>query len=101
MSVGFSTYGNKHLYSDTFGRSHVLEKTDLATLDKLFDSATFVTKSRLSKPRKDEIKRFYYYKTELHGLTVYLNVGETDYIKRSGKIIHHRFLYSVTDKIKE
>lgn len=101
MSVGFSTYGNKHLYSDTFGRSNVLEKTDLATLDKLFDSATFVTKSRLSKPRKDEIKRFYYYKTELHGLTVYLNVGETDYIKRSGKIIHHRFLYSVTDKIKE
>lgn len=35
IKVGFSTYGNKHLFSDTFGRSKVLEKEDLVSLDKV------------------------------------------------------------------
>ena len=101
MSVGFCTYGNKHLYSDTFGRAAGLRKEDLASLDQLLSSATFVTKASLSKPRTDDIKRFYYYRVELHGRTVYLNVGETDYIRRNGKMVHHRFLYSITNSIKE
>lgn len=101
ISVGFSKFGNKHLYSDTFRRSQVLEKDDLANLDKLLASATFVKKAELSKPRNnDKIKRFYYYKATLHGKTVYLNVAETDVVKKRGKIAHDRFLYSVTDNIK-
>lgn len=101
MSVGFSKFGNKHLYSDTFHRSQVLGKDDLASLDKLLAAATFVKKAGLSKTRNnDKIKRFYYYKATLHGKTVYLNVAETDVVKKRGKIAHDRFLYSVTDKIK-
>lgn len=101
MQVGFNTYGNKHLYSDTFGRSKVLEKDDLENLDALLDNAKFVTKSSIYKPRKnDDIKRFYYYKATLHGKTVYLNVAETDFKTKHGKIWHNRFLFSVTDTLK-
>lgn len=100
MNVGFSIYGNEHLYSDTFGRCSVLTKDDLSSLDSLLAKAEFIKKVTKSKPRRDKIKRFYYYKAELHGRTVYLNVGETDIKSRTGKIRHDRFLYSITDSIK-
>lgn len=100
MSVGFSKYGNKHLYADTFGRSSVLTKDDLASLDSLLAGAKFIKKVSKSKPRRDRIERFYYYEAELHGRKVYLNVGETDIISRTGKIRHDRFLYSITDTIQ-
>lgn len=100
MNVGFSKYGNKHLYSDTFGRSSVLTKDDLASLDSLLAGAKFIKKVAKSKPRRDRIERFYYYEAELHGRKVYLNVGETDIISRTGKIRHDRFLYSITDTIQ-
>ena len=101
MSVGFSKYGNKHLYSDTFGRSKILQKEDLKEVNKLLETATFVKKVGLSKTRKDDIKRFYYYKVELHGKTVYMNVAEMDKECSFNKYNHKRFLYSITDKIKE
>ena len=100
MNVGFSKYGNKHLYADTFGRSSVLTKDDLASLDSLLAGAKFIKKVAKSKPRRDRIERFYYYEAELHGRKVYLNVGETDIISRTGKIRHDRFLYSITDTIQ-
>lgn len=101
MKVGFNTYGNRHLYADTFGRSSVLKKEDLTNLDKMLEEAQFVRKAGLYKERRDKIKRFYYYKTEIRGKEAYLNVGETDYINKRGKIKHERFLYSVTDTIKK
>ena len=100
MSIGFRKEGNKHLYSDTYGRSKVLQKEDLKEVYKLFGKAKFVKKVVLSKTRKDNIKRFYYYEATLHGKTVYLNVAETDFVNKYGNIKHERFLYSVTDKIK-
>ena|SRR5574344_1177731 len=63
--------------------------------------AQFIKKVGLSKQRKDDIKRFYYYKSTLRGKTIYLNVAETDFIQNDGKLIHKRFLYSVTDKLKQ
>lgn len=100
MNVGFSKYGNKHLYADTFGRSSVLAKDDLASLDSLLARAKFIKKVAKSKPRRDRIERFYYYEAELHGRKVYLNVGETDIVSPTGKIRHDRFLYSITDAIR-
>lgn len=101
MKVGFNTYGNKHLYSDTFWRATGLRKEDLSSLDQLLSTATFVSKASLSKPRKDDIKRFYYFKAILNGRTVYLNVAETDFVRPNGKYFHDRFLYSVTDSVKK
>lgn len=100
MPVGFSKYGNKHLYSDTHGRSSVLNAEDLANIDEILANARFIRKSAKSKPRKDKIERFYYYEAEVRGRKVYLNVAETDYVMEFGKILHDRFLYSVTDNLK-
>ena len=100
MPVGFSKYGNKHIYSDTHGRSSVLDADDLANIDEILAKARFIRKSARSKPRKDKIERFYYYEAELRGKKVYLNVAETDHIMEHGKILHDRFLYSVTDSLK-
>ncbi len=100
MSVGFRKFGNKHLFSDTFGRTKTLQKKDLKDLDKLLASAKFIKKVGLSKQRNDDIKRFYYYEAQLHGKTVYLNVAELLVIRSNGKPELARFLYSVTDSIK-
>lgn len=100
-TVEFSKEGNKHLYSDTFGRSSVLKKEHLSKLDKVLEQATYVSTSEgLSHDRKDKIKRFYYLKGTIDGKTVYLNVAETDFTTNKGKVVHDCFLYSVTDKIK-
>ncbi len=100
-SIGFRKNGNEHLYSDTFGRSSVLKKEHLSMLDKVLEKAVYVkTSDSLSHERKDKIKRFHYLKAEIDGKTVYLNVAETDFERRKGKIVHDCFLYSITDKIK-
>ena len=100
MTVKFNKMGNKHLYSDTFCRTNTVQKEDLKDLDKLLANAKFIKKSGLSKPRKDEVKRFYYYEAQLHGKYVYLNVAEESTTLSNGQIKHYRFLYSVTDSIK-
>lgn len=100
-SIGFRKNGNEHLYSDTFGRSSVLKKEHLVTLDKVLKKAVYVkTSDSLSHERKDKIKRFYYLKSEIEGRIVYLNIAETDEKSNKGAIWHNRFLYSVTDKIR-
>lgn len=100
-SVGFSKEGNKHLYSDTFGRSSVLKKEDLAGLDKVLAGSTYVKSAEIDPTHpKTWAKRFHYFKGEIGGKTVYLNVAEAEFENKSGKKKYDRFLYSVTDKIK-
>lgn len=48
-SVGFRKNGNEHLYSDTFGRSSVLKKEHLVTLDKVLKKAVYVKTSLMEK----------------------------------------------------
>ena len=97
IKVGFSTYGNKHLFSDTFGRSKVLEKDDLASLDKVLHKATFIESSPLTHPRTDGIDRFYYYEGEIRGKKVRLNVARKADRKDNGFIRITHFLYSIND----
>ena len=97
IKVGFSTYGNKHLFSDTFGRSKVLEKEDLKDLGKILANSTFVDTSALTHPRKDNIQQFYYYEAELHGKKVRLNVAKEVRIRKNGHIVTDYYLYSVND----
>ena len=40
--VGFSTAGNRHIYSDTFGRAKGLKKDDLKNIDKALAKAAYV-----------------------------------------------------------
>ena len=91
--IGFNSVGNKHLYSDTFGRAKGLNKEDLKNIDKALAKATYIKSAPLSKPRKDGISKFYYFKDSDKRL--YYNVAEM----RRGKHVF-RFLYAVTDRIK-
>lgn len=97
IKVGFSTYGNKHLFSDTFGRSRVLLKEDLKDLGTLLENSTYIDDSALTHPRVDNIEHFYYYKAELHGRTVRLNVAKEVKHRDSGHIVIKYYLYSIND----
>lgn len=52
IKVGFTKEGNKHLFSDTFGRSSVLTKEDLASLEKALQNATFIESADLTHQEK-------------------------------------------------
>lgn len=97
VSVGFSTYGNKHLFSDTFGRSRVLTKDDLKNLDELLANATYLDDSELTHPRTDDIQHFYYFKTTLRGQEIRINVAKQVRIRPNGRARISYFVYSVND----
>ncbi|MGL4956540.1 MAG: phage minor head protein [Bacteroidales bacterium] len=98
MTVSFSKRGNKHILSDAI-RRNIVELKDLKNLDKILDTSSFIKKDGLRKERKDDIKRFYYYKAEVNGKTIYLNIAETDFMNKKGHIKHLRFVYAITKKV--
>ena len=92
IKIRFTKKGNKHLYSDTFGRAN-FEKEKLKNIDKKLQKADFIKSSEISKQRKDNITKFYYFKDEKK--QIYYNVAEEN---KKGNFL--RFLYSITNKIK-
>ena len=92
IKIRFTKKGNKHLYSDTFGRAN-FEKEELKNIDKKLQKADFIKSSEISKQRKDNITKFYYFKDEKK--QIYYNVAEEN---KKGNFL--RFLYSITNKIK-
>lgn len=97
IRVGFSAYGNKHLFSDTFGRSSILQKDDLASLDEVLKGAEFIDDSALTHPRTDGIEHFYYFKAQIRGQWVRLNVAKQVYHRPSGQVETRYFMYSIND----
>jgi hypothetical protein len=98
IRVGFTTKGNRHLYSDTFGRTKGLKKEDLKDLDKALANSTYVKPAKDSKGRKDGITDFYYFKDKNKNL--YYNVAGMKRKDPKGVIQKSYFLYSVTERIK-
>lgn len=97
IQVGFTAYGNKHLFSDTFGRSRVLTKDDLKDLDTLLANAVYDGESELTHPRNDDIQHFYYFKTSLRGHEIRLNVAKKVETFRNRQTHISHFLYSIND----
>lgn len=97
VKVGFSSYGNKHLFSDTFGRSKALQKDDLKHLGSILESSTFVDEAALTHQRNDNITHFYYYEAKLRGKRIRLNVAKEVKIRNNGHIITKYYLYSIND----
>lgn len=97
ISVGFSTYGNKHLFSDTFGRSSVLTKDDLKNLGTLLEKSTFEGDSALTHSRTDGIEHFYYFKTTLRGQEIRLNIAKQVKKRPNGRTRVSYFVYSIND----
>lgn len=97
INVGFTRYGNQHLFSDTFGRSRYLEKDDLKNLGEVLKNGVYVGDSTLTHRRNDGIVHFYYYKSTINGNTIRLNVAKKVIERKSGKRIITYFLYSIND----
>lgn len=97
INIGFTKYGNKHLYSDTFGRTSFLSAEDLKDIDKLITKSVYKESAPLSHKRNDHIVRFHYYEVETEHGKVRLNVAETERKHEDGRIRNSYFLYSVND----
>lgn len=97
IRVGFSAYGNKHLFSDTFGRSSILRKDDLASLDEVLKGAEFMDDAALTHPRTDGIEHFYYFKAQIRGQWVRLNVAKEVRHRPNGFVRVSYYLYSIND----
>lgn len=97
IRVGFSAYGNKHLFSDTFGRSSILRKDDLASLDEVLKGAEFMDDAALTHQRTDGIEHFYYFKAQIRGQWVRLNVAKEVRHRPNGFVRVSYYLYSIND----
>nr|DAO18618.1 MAG TPA: minor capsid component [Caudoviricetes sp.] len=97
LNVGFTKYGNSHLFSDTFGRSSVLSKEDLKDLEDVLEKASFMEDAPLTHPRTDDIEHFYYFKAQIRKQWVRLNVAKQVYHRPNGQIETRYFMYSIND----
>ena len=97
LNIGFTKDGNKHLYADTFGRTHVVTKDDLKDLAKYLNEAEYIDSSALTHPRTDNIIHFYYFKVKINGEWVRLNVAKKVETYKNGRTYTSYFLYSAND----
>lgn len=101
LNIGFTKERNKHLFADTFGRTHIVTKEDLKDLATYLENAEFIDDSALTHSRNDNIEHFYYFKTQINGRWVRLNVAKKVEIRRdNGATRIEYFLYSVNDIIE-
>ena len=61
------------------------KRGDLLRLPELLASSTYVGSSGLSKPRKDRITGFHYFRARLHGNHVFLNVAEETRVSKDAE----------------
>lgn len=97
LNVGFTKEGNKHLFADTFGRTRILSKEDLKDLATYLENAEYIDNSALTHPRTDNIEHFYYFKVQVNGRWVRLNVAKKVEHYNNGRTYISYFLYSVND----
>lgn len=100
MNIGFTKDGNKHLFSDTFGRTRIVSKEELKNLDSYLERAEYVDDSALTHPRTDNVEHYYYFKVRINGKWARLNVAKEVHRQPNGKVQIKYFLYSIND-IKE
>ena len=100
LNVGFTKDGNKHLFADTFGRTRIVSKDDLKDLATYLENAEYVDDSSLTHPRTDNIEHFYYFKVQVNGRWVRLNVAKHVNRRDNGHVIVKYFLYSINDIIE-
>lgn len=100
LNVGFTKDGNKHLFADTFGRTRIVSKDDLKDLATYLENAEYVDDSALTHPRTDNIEHFYYFKVQVNGRWVRLNVAKHVNRRNNGHVIVKYFLYSINDIVE-
>ncbi len=100
IKVSFNKDGNKHLYSDTFGRSRIFTKEDLKNVNNILSASTFLGEAErdTSRSHSNPYEYFYYFKAILRDQQIRLNVGKlVETNNASGRISVKYILYSVND----
>lgn len=100
INIGFTKEGNKHLFSDTFGRTRIVNKEDLKNLDAFLEQAEFIDDAALTHSRTDNIEHFYYFKVRINERWVRLNVAKEVTRRENGYIRIKHFLYSINDIVE-
>lgn len=100
LSVGFTKRGNKHLFFDTFDRTRIVRKEDLKNLATYLENAEYVGDSALTHPRTDNIEHFYYFKVQVNGRWVRLNVAKEVKQRPNGFERVSHYVYSINDIIE-
>ena len=100
LNVGFTKDGNKHLFADTFGRTRIVSKDNLKDLATYLENAEYVDDSALTHPRTDNIEHFYYFKVQVNGRWVRLNVAKHVNRRNNGHVIVKYYLYSINDIVE-
>ena len=100
IKVSFNKDGNKHLYSDTFGRSRIFTKEGLKNVNNILSASTFLGEAErdTSRSHSNPYEYFYYFKAILRDQQIRLNVGKlVETNNASGRISVKYILYSVND----
>ena len=71
-----------------------MSKDDLKNLATYLENAEYVDDSSLTHPRTDNIEHFYYFKVQVNGNWIRLNVAKEVHKQPNGKIKIKYFLYS-------
>ena len=100
INIGFTKEGNKHLFSDTFGRTRIVNKEDLKNLDAFLEQAEFIDDATLTHSRTDNIEHFYYFKVRINERWVRLNVAKEVTRRENGYIRIKHLLYSINDIVE-
>lgn len=100
IKVRFDKDGNKHIFSDTFGRSRVLTKEDLKDMAIILRNASYTGEADrdTSRSHSNPYEHFYYFEATLRGGRIRLNVGKLVRTNgNTGRRIIKYILYSVND----
>lgn len=91
VKIGFTMKGIEHLMSDA--RSSSFTRSDLMSIDKMLEEATYLDWSLPDKGKEKEYKKYLYYKWEKDGRTLYFSVGDYKRRRKNGNVKFE--LYSI------
>ena len=95
IKVKFDRSGNKHLYSDTIARTSHFHAKDLKNMDAVLEKAIYVGEAAKMPGHNNPYEHFYYFKAEVNGKPVRLNVGKRVRTRGNGRKLIEYVCYSV------
>lgn len=97
IKIKFDRAGNKHLYSDTIARTHRFHADELKNIDSVLERAIYVGEAQRIPGHSNPYEHFYYFKAEVNGLMIRLNVGKRVRTKSNGQQVVEYVCYSINN----
>ncbi len=97
IKIRFDSSGNKHLYSDTIARTRHFHAEDLKYIDSVLEGATFIGEAPKEPGHNNPYEHFYYFKAEVNGHWIRLNVGKRVQSKGNGQRVVKYICYSINN----